>query len=352
MVVVSISETYDLRTVVDKMTLIGIHTPKRELIQKMYPGLAMNYRYFRILSEDVVLSTAQQLPLSVQDVGLAQDQVRPQDVMNPILYKACSNDSWSTLEARLQGLYYQTDNTSGLPANAIDGQMAFAENDGVTGLADEKAVYYSILSNRDGWKVAPVQSGLEMRGLRPLVFEKLYNFGENNAYGRYNNDYGTGIIEDINGDLALRNIEVRSMRGNAKPMPRMNTTLLTGVDPHGESASYTRGSNYQSNGMADGHPVNTQIQMPEPLPVMLGCIILPPVSATTGIIYYRMVTRCYIEFSEPRPMTEITSFADMNSWVSSVVYHSDYLEQSKKMDDTTDMVDVKNATIEKIMEGR
>lgn len=336
MVTVSISETYDLHTVVDKMTLIGIHTPTKELIQKTYPGLAMNYRYFRVKSVDCVLSTAQQLPLGVDQIGLDAGQIRPQDMMNPILYKAVSNDSWSTLEARLNGMLVNT------ASNPLHGSMAEVENDDVTYIADEHNVYYSLLSNRDGFRAAHPQQGLSMKGLKPLVFEKWWTHGENG--GGYA-DAGVGL--DPNNDknaLKTDYLYAKGFRGAPHPMPKLNTTYLTGATTGVGSSMY--------NGMGDGTPNNLQIQMPDIPPVMLGCIILPPCSATTGILYYRMVTRAWIEFSDVRPIQEITSFSQMDSAYAPLVYHSDYVEQSKNMDALTDMVDIKNGEIEKIMEGR
>lgn len=263
MVTVSISETYDLHTVVDKMTLIGIHTPRKELIMKMYPGLCMNFKHFRILGQNVVLSTAQQLPLSVQDVGLDVGQVHPQDIMNPILYKAMSNDSWSTLEARLQGIYQEN---GYVPDNPVSGSMATVENDNVTGLNDEKGVYYSLLSNRDGWRVASLQAGVEMRNLVPLVFEKLYTHSVMGPYLKESpqsgntEDTAPGIqyFSPLGGSAGydVAPIQAWSVRGRPKPMPKMNTTYITGADPALDPSVQT----WQWNGMGDALPKNFQSQ--------------------------------------------------------------------------------------------
>lgn len=346
MVTVSISETYDLHTEVDKMTLIGIHTPTKELIQKTYPGLAMNCKYFRVKSVDVALSTAQTLPLGVDQIGLDEGQIHPQDMMNPILYKAVSNDSWSTLEARLHGLNVQVVSGTSALQPPLKGDMAFAEDDGVTGLADEHGVYYSLLSNRDGFKIAHPQQGLSMKGLVPLVFEKFWTHGENFQSKQSGTavDFAPAIVEGNDGNLGVGYSYAYAMRGRPHPMPKINTTYLTSIGGSGTGE--------RANGMGTGTPTNLQTEMPDIPPVMLAAIVLPPVSATTGILYYRMVTRAWIEFTDVRPIQEVTSFAQMSSVYASLVYHTDYNEQSKNMDQTTDMVDIKNGTIEKIMEGR
>lgn len=342
MVVVSISEVYDLSTVKDKMTMIGIHTPKKELIQKTYPGLCMNSKYFRIVKTDVVLTAVSGTVAVTPDmVGADATQIAPEDLLNPILYKAVSNDSWNTLEYRLAGLREQTLLSTNYASVPLVGNQAFAENDDVTGLNDEFGVYYSLLSNRDGFKIAPIQHGLEMRGLVPLVFEQYYDVGVNSSTPL------TYPVEVENNQDAqvLNNVSYRSMRGRAHPMPRINTTYLTSV-------SGTTGQPGQdvSNGMGDGTPRNVQAQMPNLVPLMLGCIIMPPCRKTK--LFFRMTVRTFISFEEVRPIQEVTSFSQMDTNYSSLVYHSDYNTQSSKMDATTDMVDVQNAEIQKVMEGR
>lgn len=341
MVTVSVSEVYDLSTVKDRMTLIGVHTPTKELIQKTYPGLCMNSKYCRIVKTDVVLSAVSGTVAITPDMvgDNAVDGIAPEDVLNPILYKAVSNDSWSTLEARLHGLMAQAQGLEGATV-PLTGSMAFAENEDVTGLTDEFGVYYSLLSNRDGFKIAPIQNGLEMRGLVPLVFDKWYTHGENVYEGGDDNDKGQTIIEPTTGGLGRYGFPAHAMRGRPHRMPRFNTTYITSVNDSGTCP----------NGMGNGVPVNNQVQMPDIAPVMLGCIIMPPCRKTK--LFFRMRVRTFIEFSEVRPIQEITSFGQMATNYAPLVYHSDYNEQSSKMDHLTDMVDTKNADITKIMEGR
>lgn len=344
MVMVSVSETYDVQTKVNKMTLIGIHTPKKALIQKMYPGLAMNCKYWRIDHIDVDIAAVSTLPLSPDQVGFDTGDIAPQDMLNPILYKAVSNDSWSTLEARLNGLMTQASLPSPYVAPTFAGNMAECEDDSVTGLSDEHGVYYSLLSNRDGFRVAGVQQGLSMHGLVPLVFEALYSHGENGA--TIGGDSAPGIVEGADG-LTKYGVQAYRMRGQARPMPRLNTTYLTGLTGKtGEVA----GTDYQTNGMGDGVPVNTQIQMPECPPVMVACVVMPPMTNTP--MWFRMVCRAYVEFTDVRPMTDISGFADMSLTVAPIVYHSNYAQLSKNMDAKTDMVDGRGVEkIDKIMEG-
>lgn len=347
LVTVTVSETYDLSTQIDKMSLIGIHTPGKSLIQKSYPGLLMNSKYLSIDKVDVTVAAVSTLPISPDQVGLDVNDIAPQDMMNPILYKAVSNDSMSNIEARLHGLGFNG-------GDKVSGSMVDATDDAVTGLSDEFNVYYSLLSNRDGFRVAHPQQGLQMKGLVPLVFEKYYNVG---SFRSTNEDIDGGIPEGddatsaadrypvINADqngATLGYVNVQSMRGRPHRMPRFPTTYVTGVG--------TSGNGNAGNGMGTSEPRNSQSLMPDILPVYMGCIIMPPAKRT--IMYYRMVCRAYLTFSEVRPLSEISSFASLNQYYGNEVYHTDYAIQSKQMEVTTDFADVQNANIEKIMEGR
>lgn len=347
MVTVTVSETYDLSTQINKMSLIGIHTPGKSLIQKSYPGLLMNSKYVSIDKVDVTLAAVSTLPISPDQVGLDVDDIAPQDMMNPILYKAVSNDSMSNIEARLHGLGFGS-------GDKVSGSMVDATDNAVTGLSDEFSVYYSLLSNRDGFRIAHPQQGLQMKGLVPLVFEKYYNVGafvSNSEDVVSTGNEGDDITPSADlyptltvgsNGLTILNRNVQSMRGRPHRMPRFPTTYVT--------ASGVGGQVGNLNGMDTGQPRNAQTKMPDLLPVYLGLIIMPPAKRT--IMYYRMVCRATLTFSEVRPMSEIASFAGLSENYGPEVYHTDYALQSKQMESTTDLADVQNANIEKIMEGR
>lgn len=347
MVRVSVSETYDLSTQTNKMSLIGVHTPGKALIQKTYPGLCMNSKYCKILSQDVVIACASLEPADPLQIGTAPGSIAPEDMFNPILYKAVSNASMSQIEYRMHGLLAPNQ------SNTIVGNQAVVDNDEVTTMADEFPAYYALLSNRDGFRAANPQTGLQMTGLVPLVFERLDNAGialsSMNVDDVRSNSYP--VISVSSSGTALTDtvgLNIHSIRGNAKPMPKFPTTILTGASP--QDPSGVRGTDYQLNGMGDGTPANEQIQMPEIPICFTACIIVPP--SKLHKLYYRMVVRTYIEFSEVRPITEIAGFYGLAQDYAPSVYYSDYEDLSKRFADTrTTQVDVKSASINKIMEG-
>lgn len=212
MVFVKVRETYDLHTVKNKMTVIAIHTPKPDIIKANFPGLLMQCKAYRPVSADVRVACASVLPLDPLGVGLEEGSVAPEDVFNPILYKACSNFGMSQIEARINAL-------SGVGSGVdVVGQTANVDVDTLTSATDEFPIYYGFLSNAHEWRHANPQSGLEMTGLRPLVYEVLYNIGDTASAG-YPAPIEPGYPDAQGGKASLG---AMAIRGNAKPLPWIN----------------------------------------------------------------------------------------------------------------------------------
>lgn len=317
MVFVKVRETYDLHTTKNKMTVIAIHTPMPEIIKKNYPGLLMQCRFYRPVSADVKIACASVLPLDPLGVGTGSGDVAPEDVFNPILYKAMSNKGMSQLEARINYIDRASSGTD------VNGLTAAVEVDNVTAYGDEFNVYYGLLSNTHEWKHAMPQSGLEMRGLKPLVYEMVYNVG----------DMGSApyLLQDINdpnfmprapqANGSKQAMSVTGVLGKAKEFPFLNCTAY----------SYTAGtpdSGYAASGFPDNSvvPANCSIDVPY-LKVVCGAIIVPP--SRLHELFYRMVVEWTIEFSSIRPVSEITNWIDLNN-VGSTTHYQNYSYESTK----------------------
>ena len=230
MVFVKVSETYDLSTNVNKMGIVGIHTPKGDLISRLWGGLAIQHKYVRFHSCDVMMACASLLPADPLQIGQEAGSIAPQDMFNPILYKAVSNDSMSNIQAFLS-------------ANVTDSQLGIAQgsvvdiNNSEFRNSDDAVVsqfdmYYSLLGNPDGFKKAMPQAGLEMRGLYPLVYQVVSNYGVNTAgstqttaIGASSNPshpiYGPGP-KDATTPLQIRNLE---LRGPPMRMPSSSISI-------------------------------------------------------------------------------------------------------------------------------
>lgn len=296
MVFVKVRETYDLHTVKNKMTVISVHTPDPDIIKLNYPGLLMQCRAYRPVKADVRVACASVLPLDPLGVGTSDGDVAPEDVFNPILYKAMSNKGMSQLEARINAL---TITGTGVDVN---GKSAMVEVDTFTTADDEFNIYYGLLSNTHDWRHANPQSGLEMNGLRPYVYEMVYNAGDvmSQTYDGSAASFGT-----IGADGTAATQGILKVLGDAKPMPFINTTAYDGqvIAP----------------GMDIGAIGNASQTVPW-INCVVGAIIVPP--SRLHELFYRMVVEWTIEFSSIRPLTEITNWTGIAGIGSSTHYQN------------------------------
>lgn len=335
MVFVKVRETYDLHTVQNKMTVIAIHTPKPDIIKANFPGLLMQCKAYRPVSADVRVACASTLPLDPQGVGLAEGDVAPEDLFNPILYKACSNFGMSQIEARINQV-------ANALATGVDvaGNTAGVDVDTLTEGADEFPIYYGFLSNAHEFRHANPQQGLEMSGLKPLVYEVLYNLGDN-AVGNSTTPASDG--PGYPGQDSSKQVLVpRTIRGNAKPLPFINCT------------SYTGNSGAQNPGFVLSPGVGNAEQDVPWINCVVGAIIIPP--SRLHELFYRMVVEWTIEFSQIRPIGEITSFTGLANLGNYTHYQNYSFEATKQalgvdgevMDYSQTMVDA-NVEIDKVM---
>lgn len=335
---VRVSETYDLSTQVNKMGIVGIHTPPTTVLTSLWSGFFKNFRYVRFESCDVEMACASLLPADPLQVGVEAGDIAPQDMFNPILYKAVSNESYSKFVNMMMksfppgGTYVNPPGINGGSVDSINSPVFDSE--------DQFGMYYALLANPDGWRKAMPQAGLSMHGLYPLVFSVVSNMGNNvtidsmdaivsyvdNAPG---GSYNTGA--EGQSILAGGNVNWSSVfRGPSMRMPRLPTAFGSSTGTSGAAAVV-------GEAMTTG-PVYPQCYV--------GLIILPP--AKLNKLYYRMKVTWTIEFSEPRPDTDIMS--DSNLVIASRnLYATDYDTQSGLMTNVSTMVDSEGTTLQKIM---
>lgn len=315
MVFVKVRETYDLHTVKNKMSVIGIHTPDSKIIKANFPGLLMQCKAYRPHHCDVRLACASVLPVDPLGVGLAEGDVAPEDLFNPILYKACSNFGMSQVEARIN---YLSSNVTTPTGNDVEGPSVSVDVDSFTTRTDEFPIYYGLLSNAHEWRHANPQSGLEMNGLKPLVYEMNYSFGDN----RGGTGLGSGemLTTAPDGSTGVSSVNVQGFRGNSKPMPMINTTSYSS---NGVLAGFNVGTD------ANPIPVNHELDVPAPK-IVCGCIIIPP--SRLHELFYRMVVEWTLEFSMIRPLSEVSDWAGLERFAVLTHYQNyDYSETKKAL---------------------
>ena len=339
---IQVSETYDLSTKVNKMGIVGIHTPKGNLVDQMYPGLIMQYRKFRFVKCDVAMACASMLPADPLQIGVEAGAIAPQDMFNPILYRAVSNDGMSNFLKYIQ---------STLGTDLDDDSSVVAKNDsefasGATSeTIDQFDMYYGLLADTNGWRKAMPQSGLVMRNLRPIVYQMVSQYGENQAlqgtlgYSDIN-AIGTAINAPRENDDNIDSLSDHVMRGPPCAMPAINTTFsVSRGQAEGEVAV---GWNFPQ---AQAYIRSNVGHVP---PAYVALMILPP--AKLNQLYYRLKITWTIEFTGFRSLNEIGTWGFLR-YVGQASYGTDYAEQSTAMSSITNMVDAQGADLTKIMEG-
>lgn len=293
---ITIRETYDLSTAPGRLGLIGIHTPGSAIIRKLYPGLWLNYNKVKVNTCNVALACASLLPADPLQIGVETGDIAPQDLFNPILYRACSTDSFNTILNRMYG----TDSLFKLQ----DGSIAFDANgpgDPFPSISNtlSEDVYYGLLSE-SGWKKAMPQSGLQMRNLVPLVYNVISNYG-NGAVMSTPGVSGADADKFVsvpNADGATSsNVKLASLfRGHSFPMPALPTArgMVAG------QASYVDTTSVQSG-------IDNSWYFPYFPPTLIpktyvGCVIIPP--SKLHKLYFRMSITWSISFFDPVSIVE------------------------------------------------
>ena len=336
MVFVKVRETYDLHTIRNKMTIIGIHTPAANIIKDNYPGLLLQCKAYRPVKCDVKLACASVLPLDPQGVGLAEGDVAPEDIFNPILYKALSNFGMSNIDKFvLSGL-------AGAGTNIcdFDNDIDFKTDVGAQAQTsvDQFDMYYGLLAQTHEWKHANPQSGLRMDGLVPLVYETYQTYGDNPSGQNFNPQIGRVYGEGEDGKATF--VPVQTYRGKAHAMPMLNCTAT--VTEKVEGVDYPVGA-FPAFG---GTELNFQSGIPAPK-VFCGCIIIPP--SRLHQLFYRLVCEWTLEFSMIRPYGDLVSWQGL-AGIGDTTHYISYSYDSKTVPASTGMVDTsEDSEIHKVM---
>lgn len=313
---VRITETYDLSTRINKMGMIGVHTPSTGTIRQLYPGLWDAHKFVRLVKCDISLACASMLPADPLQVGTQAGSIAPQDMFNPILYRAVTNESFDVIMGRLNIMA----SASTLPA----GHNINVSPEIFGNVTNSAEIYYSLLSER-GWRKAMPQSGLSMRGLVPLVYPILNTFG--NEMGPVGGATISGNIPtvDDSGKISYSSNKNPFFRGRAQRMPRIPTKV-------GLSAN----SEYQ--------PVDSD--MPNSF---VACLIMPP--SKLHQLYYRLRVTWTISFEKVRSINEYGTLTDIHYTAADVYY--EYLSSSSKdeMEKDDSMVASNDMDMERIMQA-
>ena len=316
MTTVRITETYDLCTRIGKLGMIGIHTPSTGTIKALYPGLWDSHKFVRMRKCDITIACASMLPADPLQVGTEAGSIAPQDMFNPILYRAVTNESFDVIMGRLNAMVSSPTNASGFSINSSPEVFGT--------VTDSQKAYYSLLSER-GWRKSMPQAGLSMRGLVPLVYPLLTAFG-NEAGPLGLTQFSQAIPGTADsGEIASMAYKSALIRGKPVRMPRFPTKC-------GDRATDVYS------------PVDTAVPN-----AMVACIVMPP--SKLHSLYYRLRVSWSVSFEHVRSTNEYGSLADIIS--NAGVLYNEYMpsQSSKDMEKDESMVATNDMDMELIMQS-
>lgn len=318
-------EIYDVNTVSDSVSVIGIHTPVGAKPRQMLSGFFTQFRKYKYSGCSVVATPAARLPLDVMNIAIESGQTgaNPKDVFNPVLVRGCHGDN---LNAALNSIYKGSFTDEGSSIGKDD----YAMNVVPSGNLTWEQMYYRMLQD-PSFKKFNLGSGIKLSGLHPLV----YNVAASRQImpNETADTVGTLTVSTDNQFEFSNAIGSRVSDGKGgliRTTPQFMTNRL------------------QSLGWIDTRQViNSSGTSSEPgftvLPkIFMAAIVLPPAYRVSTAM--RFVVTHYFEFKEFNTSLTLEGANEYYDWLSTVV------PGESKLNDTIDTVGTKDS-VEIVSDG-
>lgn len=291
------TETYDLNTAINEISLLGVHTPMARALKSQFKGFYEQYRKYKIVGCNIAMVCASQQSLTPSEVGLEAGQVDPRDILNPILFKACTGENLNEILNQIYASGTALQNTSSLIQHIDNSSQA-------------QNMYYQLLAD-DTWRKEHPQRGLFVKGLKPLVHKIVTTQplrwtgymdaairNSSSAPGSDGNVFGfgspsgtpvAGVTPNVSNDTVF-------VSDGTVDMPWLDTT-------YDGTVSYTPAGGSETL-------VKSQRLIVSVPRVFCGCIILPP--AILQRLFFRLQISWHIMFKDFRPAFEVGALVDAN----------------------------------------
>lgn len=322
-------EIYDVNTVSNEVSIIGIHTPTGSKPRQMLSGFFTQFRKYKYKGASVVGTPAQRLGLQMTDISVeaGSSGVNPKDVFNPALVRGCHGDNLNNaLNSIYKGSFQEEGSSLGMDQHGTTVVPA-------GGLTWEQ-MYYRMLQD-PSFKKFNLSSGIKLSGLHPMIYNVATDHqilpSENNAnigkllFGSTEdgemgfNDNTSGVISDGTAGDGVR------------ITPRFMTNRLTSLgwlDTRQVYNSFT----------GDKQPGFTVLPK-----VFMACIILPPALSETVVTSMRFVVTHYFEFKEFNTSLTLEGASEYYDWLTAT-------SKDVKKNDTLD-TNGSNDSVEAVSDG-
>lgn len=293
-------EIYDVNTVSNKVSVIGIHTPVGAKPRQMLAGFFTQFRKYKYKGCSVVGTPAQRLGLNLAQLSTTAgaSTVNPKDVFNPALVRGCHGDN---LNSALNSIYKGSFQSEGSSL----GMDQFTDSVVPAGSLSWESMYYRMLQD-PSFKKFSLSSGIKLSGLHPLV----YNVATNHQIVPNESSATVGQI-DYSGEAGGFIINAQS--GGLVP---------DGAGSSSGAPKYFMTNRLQALGWLDTRQViNSSGTSTAPgytvLPkIFMACIVLPMAKSDSVVTSMRFVVTHFFEFKEFNTSLTLEGASEYYDWLT------------------------------------
>lgn len=307
----SYQEIYDVNTVSNKVSIIGIHTPVGAKPRQMLSGMFTQFRKYRYLGASVVGTPAQRLGLNLAQLSTegGASSVNPKDVFNPALVRGCHGDN---LNAALNSIYKGSFQNEGSSMGKDD----FTSTVVPVGSLSWEQMYYRMLQD-PSFKKFNLSSGIKLSGLHPMV----YNVATQHQIYPNQNNSNVGKVRDLTG-FGEKVFDGATFGTIADG---------DGVDPNIKVYPQFITNKLQSLGWLDTRQIINSDSGSSPaytvLPkIFMACIILPMAKSDSVVTSMRFVITHHFAFKEFNTSLTLEGASEYYDWLTTQSTKNDTLQ--------------------------
>lgn len=309
----SYQEIYDVNTVSNKVSIIGIHTPVGAKPRQMLSGLFTQFRKYKYLGCSVVGTPAQRLGLNLAQLSTegGSSSVNPKDVFNPALVRGCHGDN---LNAALNSIYKGSFQNGGSSLGKDD----YADNVQPAGGLTWEQMYYRMLQD-PSFKKFNLSSGIKLSGLHPMIYnlasdrqilptENSGNIGKLSAFQDKDADEHEAFTPDLFGNIS------NGAGGSVSSYPQFMTNRLQSLG----WMDTRQINNPYGSGVQPAYTVLPKIFM--------ACIVLPMAKSDSVVTSMRFVITHHFVFKEFNTSLTLEGASEYYDWLTTQSTKNDTLQ--------------------------
>lgn len=318
-------EIYDVNTVSNKVSIIGIHTPTGAKPRQMLSGFFTQFRKYMYRGCSVVATPAQRLGLNLAQLSTeaGASAVNPKDVFNPALVRGCHGDN---LNSALNSIYRGAFQSEGSSMGKDDWSDTIVPAGSLTW----EQMYYRMLQD-PSFKKFNLSSGIKLSGLHPMVYNVASDHQISDVLQDSNNqplEPGQTIADtdntgvEFNGNTAGSVFAGDGVSTGIK-YPRFFTNRL-------QSLGWLDTRQFMNSGQAG------YTSLPK---IFMACIILPMAKSDSVVTSMRFVVTHYFAFKEFNTSLTLEGASEYYDWLTTQTKKNDTFEvQSDKSIENVELV--------------